>query len=170
MICRAAIISTCLTLAGLFISEKKTGGTKMSENKQDKKCIMVIDENLPLGIIANTAAVMGITLGKENADTVGVNVYDGTGREHLGVIEFPVPILKGNSEIIKDLREKLYSHEYAELTVADFSDVAQSCKTYNEFITKIADVADQDLNYFGLAICGKKKLVNKLTGSMPLLR
>ncbi|BFL45605.1 hypothetical protein K420107F6_08940 [Lactonifactor longoviformis] len=29
---------------------------------QNEKCVMVIDENLPLGIIANTAAIMGITL------------------------------------------------------------------------------------------------------------
>ena len=27
-----------------------------------------------------------------------------------------------------------------------------------------------DLNYLGIAICGSKKKVNKLTGSMPLLR
>ena len=34
-------------------------------NLQNEKCVMVIDENLPLGLIANTAAIMGITLGKE---------------------------------------------------------------------------------------------------------
>ncbi|MBF4785891.1 DUF2000 family protein, partial [Clostridioides difficile] len=33
------------------------------ENK-NSKCVMVIDENLPMGIISNTAAIMGITLGK----------------------------------------------------------------------------------------------------------
>ena len=27
---------------------------------QNEKCVMVIDESLPLGIIANTAAIMGI--------------------------------------------------------------------------------------------------------------
>ncbi len=32
---------------------------------QNEKCVMIIDENMPLGIIANTAAIMGITLGKE---------------------------------------------------------------------------------------------------------
>lgn len=32
---------------------------------QNEKCVMVIDEHLPLGIIANTAAIMGITLGKK---------------------------------------------------------------------------------------------------------
>lgn len=32
--------------------------------QQDKKCVIVIDENILLGILANTAAILGITLGK----------------------------------------------------------------------------------------------------------
>ena len=32
---------------------------------QNEKCVMVIDEHLPMGLIANTAAIMGITLGKK---------------------------------------------------------------------------------------------------------
>jgi Protein of unknown function (DUF2000). len=139
-------------------------------NAQELKCVMVIDENLPQGIIANTAAVMGITLGKLFPDAVGQNVYDKTGNCHFGVIEFPVPILKGNADIIKELRENLYQPEFSELTTVDFSDVAQSCKTYDEFISKLSDVPANELNYFGIAICGDKKQINKLTGNMPLLR
>lgn len=129
---------------------------------QNEKCVMVIDEHLPLGIIANTAAIMGITLGKKMPEVVGADVTDKTGNEHLGIIEFPVPILKGNAESIKAIREKLYE--------PDFSDLAQGCKTYDEFIEKMKEVSEIDLNYFGIAICGSKKKVNKLTGSMPLLR
>ena len=51
---------------------------------QNEKCVMVIDENLPLGIIANTAAIMGITLGKQMPEVVGADVYDRTGNRHLG--------------------------------------------------------------------------------------
>lgn len=72
---------------------------------QNGKCVMVIDESLPLGIIANTAAIIGITMGKQMPEVVGTDVYDRTGNEHLGI-----------------------------------------------------------------AICGPKKKVNKLTGSMALLR
>ena len=32
------------------------------------------------------------------------------------------------------------------------------------------DAAEADLNYFGIAMCGAKKKINKLTGQMPLLR
>ena len=43
-------------------------------NFENEKCVMVIDENLPLGIIANTAEVMGVTLGKIMPDSVGMDV------------------------------------------------------------------------------------------------
>lgn len=33
-------------------------------NLQNEKCVIVVDEALPLGIIANTAVILGITLGK----------------------------------------------------------------------------------------------------------
>ena len=32
------------------------------------------------------------------------------------------------------------------------------------------NVPESNLNYFGIAICGAKKKVNKLTGMLPLLR
>ena len=136
---------------------------------QNEKCVMVIDENLPLGIIANTAAIMGITLGKKMPQVVGADVMDQSGNEHLGIIESPVPVLKGSTETIKEIREKLYQPDFQDLTVVDFSDLAQGCKTYDEFIEKMGHVPESRLQYFGLAICGAKKKVNKLTGSMPLL-
>ena len=139
-------------------------------NIQNEKCVMIIDENLPLGIIANTAAIMGITLGKQMPEVVGTDVYDRTGNRHLGIIEFPVPILKGNRESIQAIRKKLYEPEFSDLTVVDFSDLAQGCKTYEEFTEKMKEISEVELNYLGIAICGAKKKVNKLTGSMALLR
>ena len=137
---------------------------------QNEKCVMVIDEALPLGMIANTAAIMGITLGKKLPETVGEDVYDKTGKEHLGIIAIPVPVLKGNAGIIKSIRQKLYEPDFSDLTVVDFSDVAQGCNVYDQFIEEMRQVNEVDLNYFGIAICGAKKKVNKLTGNMPLLR
>ena len=131
---------------------------------------VVYDEELPLRIIANTAAIMGITLGKAIPEVVGADVRDQSGHTHLGIIEFPVPILRGSPESIKALRENLYEPDFQALTVVDFSDLAQSCKTYDEFIGRMAQVPESTLQYFGVAVCGAKNKVNKLTGSLPLLR
>ena len=139
-------------------------------NGQNEKCVMILDETLPLGLLANTAAIMGITLGRQMPEVVGADVTDQTGKTHLGIIAFPVPVLRGNAQSIRAIREKLYTAEFSDLTAVDFSDLAQGCKGYDEFIRKMADTPEQALSYLGIAICGSKKKVNQLTGSMPLLR
>ena len=45
-------------------------------NIQNMKCVMIIDESLPCGLIANTAAIMGLTLGKHIPEVVGKDVID----------------------------------------------------------------------------------------------
>lgn len=135
-----------------------------------KKCVMIIDEKLPLGIIANTAAILGNTLGSHYPNVVDKDVLDKQDKLHLGIIEIPIPILKGNKDFLANLRAKLYDDEYQDIIVADFSDVAQSCKTYDEYIGKISEVEPKEITYFGIAIYGDKKKINKLTGSIGLLR
>lgn len=137
---------------------------------QHEKCVLVLEEGLPPGLAANAAAILGITLGKEHPHMVGTTVLDHTGNPHRGITTLPIPILKGSSEGMKALRAKLFAPEFQALTVVDFSDLAQSCGSYEDFIAKMAAVPAADLAYLGLAICGPKKAVNQLTGSLPLFR
>ncbi len=139
-------------------------------NIENEKCVIIVDENLPLGSIANVAAILGITMGMKIPNIVGNDVLDLEGNPHIGIIQFPVPILKGNTKILKTLRTKLFEPQFAELTVVDFSDLAQGCKTYDEFIGKMANTSEIKLNYIGIAMCGNKKQINKLTGNVLLLR
>lgn len=139
-------------------------------SEQIEKCVIVLDEALPLGILANTATILGITLGKLRPDVVGDDVHDQSGGTHIGVITFPVPILKGNAPLIKEMRETLDQEVYQDVLTIDFSDLAQSCKNYEEYIEKMKHTPMEQLQYFGILLCGPKKKVNKLTGSMPLLR
>lgn len=132
--------------------------------------MLVLDEHLPLGLIANTAAILGITLGKYRPETVGEAVYDAAGNAHLSIIEFPVPVLRGNAALLRQLREKLYTPAFAGLTAVDFTQLAQGCKTYAEFTEKMACAPAETLDYLGIAICDDKKAVNRLTGNLPLLR
>lgn len=139
-------------------------------DEQSTKCVIIIDEKLPLGIIANTSAILGITLGKHIPNLVGENVHDATDKNHLGIIKIPIPILKGSREILRKLRKKLYTSDFEDMIVIDFSDIAQSCNIYNEYVQKVSTISEAEHNYLGIAICGNKKKVNSLTGSMPLLR
>lgn len=137
---------------------------------QKEKCVLLIDEALPLGLIANTAAILGMTLGKKMPEAVGGDAFDANGNCHLGIIAFPMPILKSSAQALGELRKKLYAPEFADLTVVDFSDLAQGCKEYGDFLEKMAAAQGDSLQYLGLAVCGDKKKINRLTGSLPLLR
>lgn len=137
---------------------------------QEEKCVMVIDEALPLGIIANTAAVLGITLGQLCPEITGGDTADASGCVHPGITAVPVPILRAGVQALRALREALRRPEFQEVTVVDFSDVAQGCKAYGAYIEQMAAAPEDSLHYLGLALCGPKKKVNRLTGSMPLLR
>ncbi|MDD4843264.1 MAG: DUF2000 domain-containing protein [Anaerotignum sp.] len=139
-------------------------------DKPDMKCVMIIDSQLPIGVIANTSAILGATLGKLMPEQVGENVKDATDKTHLGIITIPIAMLKGSKEGLKELRKRLYAEEFNDLVVIDFSDVAQGCNVYGEYIAKAASVPENDYTYLGIAIYGEKKKVNKLAGSMPLLR
>lgn len=136
----------------------------------NNKCVMVLDAELPLGLLANTSAILGFTMGKLLPEMAGPDVIDKSGKPHLGIIAVPIPILKGDKEIVCMIREKLYQTEYSEVVAVDFFDAAQCCNHYDEFIEKMAGIEESELNYMGVALFGPKKLVNKLTGSMPLLR
>ena len=139
-------------------------------NPKNEKCVMIINQNLPAGVAANTAAIMGISLGKQKPQSVGPDVADKNGRDRPGIIEFPVPILKGSSENMQEIYRKLLLPEFSSLTAIDFTDLAQGCKTYEEFIEKMSKSPVDSLQYLGLTLCGPKKKVNKLTGNLPLLR
>lgn len=134
----------------------------------NEKCVIVVDEGLPLGLMANTVTILGITIGARLPRVVGADVYDSEGNGHIGIIEFPVPVLRASAKELARLRLTLYGSDYADLTVADFTDAAQSSRTYDEYIDKMS--AAEELRYFGLAICGAAKRVSALTGSMALLR
>lgn len=140
----------------------------MSGNGQ--KCVLVIDGALPAGVAANTAAILGITLGKRFPEIVGPDVADAAGRIHAGITGSPIPILKGDRALLRDLRERLFTEEFSGLLAVDFSDVAQRCRVYDEYVSGAAAAFPEEFSYYGLAIYGDAKKVSRLTGSLPLLR
>ncbi len=134
------------------------------------KCVMVINQELPLGLIANTAAVLAVSLGCKIDGMVGEDVLDQDGHLHRGITQVPIPLLKGNSELIRSIREKLLELNADDLYFVDFCDVAQQSKHYDEFKMRLKQTPTDQLNYLGIAIYGPVREVNRLTGNIGLLR
>ncbi len=135
------------------------------------KIVMVINKELPLGLVANTAAVLGISLSKMfQQDIVGCDIQDASGNIHSGITAQTIPILGASKEQIKDIRDRMFDNAYSDITVIDFSEVAQRCLEYDNYIRMLSCSPSSDIYYLGICLYGPKKKVNKLTGSMGLLR
>lgn len=142
----------------------------MKTNEIKNKCVLVIDSELPIGLIANTAAILGITLGHKHNVIIGEDIIDASNQCHLGITNIPIPILKGTKDKVKELLETTRTNYSDELTIVDFSEVAQSCTDYQDYILKVNELTSDTFEYLGIGIYGPVKILNKLTGSMPLLR
>ncbi len=133
-----------------------------------EKCVLVADVTLPAGVLANTAAILGVTLGAHFPQAVGPDVPDGSGTLHPGIITLPIPVLKSDAAGLRALRSRLREPVFQDLFAADFSDVAQRCRTYSDYLSSAAETGERSFTYLGLLLYGPKEKVNKLTGSLPL--
>ena len=134
------------------------------------KCVIVVNQKLPLGLIANTAAILGMSIGNKVKGIVGDDVLDRDGLIHRGITQVNVPLLKGDSESIHSLRNTLLKMNTDKLFFVDFCDVAQKCRHYDDYRAKLQQTPANELTYLGIAICGPAQQVNTLTGSIGLLR
>jgi hypothetical protein len=134
------------------------------------KCVLVIDGDLPAGLIANTAAVLSMSLGRRFPELIGPDVEDSQGRRHLGITTIVMPILRGSSERLQQIRSQAGEGPDSELTVIDVTDCAQQTKTCADYSRRLGEAPAERLRYLGLCLYGPEAQVRSLTGSLPLLK
>ncbi len=139
-------------------------------NVKDEKCVIVVDEGMELGVIANVTAILSISLGKLRPDISGADTVDAENHTHYGLIQVPVPVLKASAQKVAEIRNKLYEENFEDVSCVDFTNIAQECMTYTDYTDTMQKSTKDDLLYIGIAVVGNKKKVNKLTGSLALLR
>ena len=139
-------------------------------NLTKEKCVIVVDEAMELGNLANVVSILSISLGKLRPDIVGEDTEDADQKLHGGLVQVPVPVLKAGAEKIDELRNKLFEEGFEDVSCVDFTDVAQKCMIYEGYTNTMKATSGKDFIYYGIALAGNKKKINKLTGSLALLR
>ncbi|WP_284741179.1 DUF2000 domain-containing protein [Amycolatopsis sp. RTGN1] len=132
------------------------------------KCVVVVGDELPTGLATNATGVLSATLGHRIGGLVGADVEDADGVTHPGIIHVPLPILTAPREAVTAIVRA--AAEDDEIFFVAFSALAQSCRTYAEYTAKLAATATADLDSVGVALHGPRKRVDRLVGSLPLLR
>ncbi|ADK79287.1 DUF2000 domain-containing protein [Sediminispirochaeta smaragdinae] len=132
------------------------------------KAAIIVDTALPLGLIANSAAVLGASLGALHPEIIGEDLADLSGRRHAGITGLPIPILGADKERLRKLVDSAEHDD--DIDFIAFNDVAQRCKSYKEYSELLATVPSDTLRYLALLVVGKKQAVNRLTGSLPLAK
>lgn len=134
----------------------------------DLKTAIVVSNELQLGLAVNAASVLSVTLGVRIANLVGDDVTDAGGRLHPGIVTAPLPVLQADRPTIARIVDVAVRED--ELFAVPFSSLAQSCRTYDEYVHRMSETATSDLSIVAVALVGPKKYVNRLVGSLPLLR
>lgn len=135
----------------------------------DIRLAIVINPDLPLGLIANTAGAIAIGLGAKFPGLAARQLVDRQDRAIDISSNLPVPILQADAETIRLLLLKALPQQ-DERAIVPFPAFARSLHDYREYEATFPgrDLSEETID--GLGIVGPSKWVKSLTGSLKLLR
>ncbi len=134
------------------------------------KCVMIIDRELPAGIAANTAAALGVSLSGRIEGLVGDKLTDMNRRIHEGVTNIAIPVLASSKEELRQIHDEIMEKADPEIFLIGFNEVAQKSLNYKDYEEKLAYRSKEQIDYLGICIYGPRSKINKLSGSLKMLR
>lgn len=133
------------------------------------KCSIIVDGELPPGLLTNTVGVIAMALGKLAPEAMGRDGIDHDGRNHPGLAWMGVTILRGSQEVIADIFIHIGESD-TDLLIVDCPVVAQATRDYDEYLEMLSRQGGSELRLSGIGLYGNSKRIAKLTGNLPLLR
>lgn len=135
----------------------------------DLRIAIVVSSALPIGLIANTVATVGIGIGAAVPEFGQTLLTDMRGRVVQTSANRPVPILQATEEAIGVLLLRaLPPPEQA--IVVPFPRFARNLHRFEDYLAQFAQRDLEGEIIEGLALAGPEKWVRSLTGSLKLLR
>ena len=128
----------------------------VEENRPDR-CVMVMNDAVEGGYLANAIAVIAQTVGQRHPYFVGTPLVDASGVSHPGLIPIGIPMLKCNKEQLAELRTKALEKG---CDVVDFPIQGQQTKNYGEFL----DMMTKGVQGYSRAV------VNRITKHCDMIR
>lgn len=135
----------------------------------DHRLAIVVNPDLPLGLVANTVGAIGIGLGARLPWLGNRPLTDAEGRVIDDSSILPVPILAASPEAIRTLMLKAMPRADDSALVV-FPAFSRALHDYREYEALLPDKRLAEEIIDGVGLCGPAKWVKSLTGSLRLLR
>lgn len=130
----------------------------------NSRCVLVVADELPKWLAVNSAAILGVALAAHGLIPIGPDLLDASGVKHPGIGTTPLPILAAPGDELSQLRSTAIEKG---IFVIDFNSAAHNSHTYDEYEKLLAD---EPVDYLGLALHGPKKAVTSVSGNLKSLR
>lgn len=130
------------------------------------KAVIIIKPDLPTGLLANAIACITSGLFTNEQDLVG-NIINGSDVSYIPITKIPILILKPGKTPLADLCRLAQKKE---LKYMAFTKEAQTTTNYEEYEKRVRDKSLNDVSLVGLGIVGEEKIVNAISGNLPMLR
>lgn len=134
----------------------------------DLRIAIIVNPELPLGALANTASAIAIGIGAR-MPTFGNRQLSDTGGRTIDISSnHPVPMLQADEGKLTEVLLKAVAN--GEGTVVPFPRFARALHSYGDYEAQFPekDLSVEPLD--GLGLAGPSKWVRSLTGSLKLLR
>lgn len=130
------------------------------------KAAIIINPELPIGILANAVACITSGLFLSGEDLVGREIK-GVNISYIPITKIPILILKPGNKTLLELCKQAQSMD---LKYMAFTKEAQSTTDYDIYEKSVSDQPLESVTLLGVGIVGPTKTINSLVGSLPMLR
>lgn len=130
------------------------------------KAAIIIDPDMPTGLLANAVACVTSGLFVNGEELVGEEIA-GKDVTFIPITKIPILLLKPGEISLIDLCRQAQSMG---LTYMAFTREAQTTTDYEEYTQRVKGKNLGEVTLVGLGIVGPTEKVNSLTGNLPMLR
>lgn len=130
------------------------------------KSAIIINPDLPIGLLANSVACIASGLFTDGEDLVGDKIA-GKDITFIPITKIPILILKPGKNTLVELCLKA---QKLSLKYMAFTREAQSTTNYEEYTKRVLEKEINSVTLVGLGVVGEEKAVNSLVGNLAMLR
>ncbi|MCA0964627.1 DUF2000 domain-containing protein [Salipiger bermudensis] len=130
------------------------------------KPVIILDETLPTGLKTNFAAILGMSLGRLRPDLIGADTPTQDGEVLAGITTVALPVLGAPAT---ELPALFAAAADLPLRLA-YMRAAFEARDYADYTARIAAAPLAGHAPQAILLAGPRKAVDRLCGSLPLLR